>query len=53
MLKEKIKKYLKEAYEEYLSKGEGFTSQNDFTAYLKGPKTIGMFQNTTEDQPKQ
>ena len=49
----KNKKYLKEAYEEYLDKGEEFTSQNDFTAYLKNPKTIGMFQNTTEDQPKQ
>ena len=49
----KNKKYLEEAYKEYLGKGEEFTSQNDFTAYLKNPKTIGMFQNTTEDQPKQ
>ena len=49
----KNKKYLEGAYEEYLGKGEEFTSQNDFTAYLKSPKTIGMFQNTTEDQPKQ
>lgn len=46
----KNKQYLKEAYENYLLKGDEFTSQNDFTAYLKNPKTIGMFQNTTEDE---
>ena len=46
----KNKKYLEEAYAAYLAKGDEFTSQNDFTAYLKNPKTIGMFQNPTEDE---
>lgn len=46
----KNKKYLEEAYAAYLAKGDEFTSQNDFTAYAKNPKTVGMFQNTTEDE---
>lgn len=49
-VKRKNRKYLKEAYAAYLAKGDKFTSQNDFTAYAESPYTVGMFQNTTEDE---
>ena len=49
-LKNENKEYLEKKYKEYLSKGSGFTSKVDFSAYQSSPKTIRQFINPTVDK---
>ena len=49
-IKKKNENYLEEKYNDYLSKGPGYTSKVDFSAFQASPKTISQFTNPTVDK---
>ena len=49
-IKKKNENYLEKKYNDYLSKGPGYTSKVDFSTFQASPKTISQFTNPTVDK---